>query len=359
MQINYTAHFRERVRRLKLLDGDLKAQQSAKAYYKTRPVKFIEDWMITYDPRNAVTGLPATMPFILWEKQKDFVQWLVDLIHAKEGGEVEKCRDAGATEVACAFTVWAWLFMPGAAIGWGSRKQMYVDRLGDPDSIFEKLRSKIRALPGFLIPEGFDAKKHFNLEKIINPENGNVITGEAGTSIGRGGRKLFYFVDESAHCEKQESIEAALGDNTNTQIHMSSVNGTNLFHKRVKSKATKTFFFDWRDDPRKDQAWYNKRKEDAEDKGVLHIFKQEVDRDYLAAVEGIMINPAWVKAAVDAHKVLGFEASGITQFGCDVSDEGFDTDALVGRKGSVIQHISQWNAKGYHEITAARAFNSG
>jgi hypothetical protein len=49
--------------------------------------------------------------------------------------------------------------------------------------------------------------------------------GEAGDNIGRGGRTLVYFKDESAHYEHPDLIEAALGDNTNVQIDISSVNG--------------------------------------------------------------------------------------------------------------------------------------
>jgi hypothetical protein len=59
-------------------------------------------------------------------------------------------------------------------------------------------------------------------------------TGEAGDNIGRGGRTLGYFKDESAHYEHRDLIEAALGDNTNVQIDISSVNGLgNVFHRPV------------------------------------------------------------------------------------------------------------------------------
>ena len=39
--------------------------------------------------------------------------------------------------------------------------------------------------------------------------------------------------DEAAHYEHPEAIEAALGDNTNVQIDISSVNGAgNVFYRR-------------------------------------------------------------------------------------------------------------------------------
>ena len=130
----------------------------------------------------------------------------------------------------------------------------------------------------------------------------------------------------------------------------------NLFYKRAKSHGGRdNFIFDWRHDPRKGQEWYDQRKEDAEAKGLLHIFSQEVDRDYLAAVQGIMIKPAWLKACIDAHKKLNFEPSGITQAGVDASDEGGDIDAITIRKGSVIIDNHNWNCAGDHDLSAGNA----
>lgn len=352
--VDFAKEFKSRADRIQKMKSNPRLIAGAIEYYRTRPVEFINDWCTTYDPRNAsVKDKPTLMAFKLFPRQEEYVLWLLGRIEGKRGGSVEKCRDAGITEVSTAFSVWAWRFVDGFSIGWGSRKELLVDRIGDPDSIFEKLRNKIKYLPSFFLPKGFNEKDHFNYMKIINPENGNTITGEAGINIGRGGRKSMYFVDESAHMEKQEAVAAALGDNTNCEIHISSVNGMNLFYKRAKANGGRdTFIFDWRHDPRKDQEWYDNRKADSEAKGLLHIFSQEVDRDYLAAVQGIMIKPQWLKACIDAHKKLGFEPSGITQAGVDASDEGGDIDAITVRKGSVIIHNENWNCGGDHDLSA-------
>jgi len=357
MNIDYQKVFQSRLNRLEKVHSSNLMLTGAKEYYRNNPIPFIMHWMLTYDPRNASDEhKPTTLPFILFPRQQDYIEWLQERIKLKKGGCVEKSRDAGITEVSTAFSVWAWLFVDGFSIGWGSRKELLVDRIGDPDAIFEKLRSKIRLLPKCFLPKGFDERKHFNYMKIINPENGNTITGEAGINIGRGGRKSMYFVDESAHCEKQDAIAAALGDNTNVEIHISSVNGQNLFYKRAKANhGEDTFIFDWKDDPRKGQEWYERRRKDAAEKGLAHMFSQEVDRDYLAAVEGIMIKPEWIKACIDADEKLGFEAIGLTQFGTDVSDEGGDIDAIVGRKGSVVNLCESWNCNGDHDYSAGKS----
>lgn len=352
---DYSAIFRSRLDRLSIIKSNPGLIFGAKEYYKTRPVDFINDWMVTYDPRNAAGDKPTTLPFILFPRQVEYVEWLVfDRIPEKKSTTVEKCRDAGITEVSTAVSVWAWIFIDGFSIGWGSRKELLVDRIGDPDSIFEKLRNKVRMLPFVFRPASYD----FSYMKMINRDNGNTITGEAGVNIGRGGRKSIYFVDEFAHCEKQESILAALGDNTNTQVLISSVNGVNTFHNVAKSNNGKdNFIFDWRQDPRKDQNWYDRRREDADSKGLLPMFSQEVDRDYLSAVDGIMIRPEWVRAAIDAHKKLNFTGNGITQFGNDVSDEGGDKDSITGRKGSIVNFCDSWNCGGDHDYSAGHATN--
>jgi hypothetical protein len=42
--------------------------------------------------------------------------------------------------MSCAFATWLWLFYPGSTVGFGSRKEILVDRAGDMQSIFEKIR---------------------------------------------------------------------------------------------------------------------------------------------------------------------------------------------------------------------------
>lgn len=351
----------------------MKIRESAEMYvgavefYRTRPVEFVNHWCVTFDPRNAGADIPTKMPFQLFRRQAELIEFVMACLRAEEGGLVEKCRDMGATWVLCALSVWLWLFWDGASIGWGSRKEMLVDKLGDPDSIFEKLRVLILALPRDFWPREFRPAEHMAYMKIVNPENGATITGEAGDNIGRGGRKLIYFKDESAHYERPEKIEASLGDNTRVQIDISSVNGLgNVFHRRREAGvewkpgqpavagATNVFVMDWRDHPAKSQAWYEARHKKAVNDGLLHIFAQEVDRNYAAAVDNVIIPFEWVRAAIDAHLVLGFDDSGMWGAALDVADGGGDTNALAKRKGVILKSIEEWGERDTG-VTARRA----
>jgi phage terminase large subunit len=353
---DYGKEYARRAKLLGILRTDPKARVTTLAHYRNSPVDFILDWITTYDPRNASRGMPTTMPFCMFPRQIDYVQFLHECVQDEQGGLVEKCRDMGASYVTLAYAVWAWLFMPGTAIGVGSRKEILVDRIGDPDSLLQKVRDMIDMLPRDLFwPKGFKPKDHMPSMKIVNPANGAIISGEAGDNIGRGGRKMIFITDESAHYERPELIEAALADNTNVRIDISSVNGPgNVFHrrrmagevwepgKRMTPGKTRVFIMDWRDHPAKDQAWYDARRQRAEDEGLLHKFAQEVDRDYNSAVEGVLIPSAWVQAAINAHERLDYwEPSGMWVAGQDVADSGGDVNALVIAQGSIVRYTEK------------------
>lgn len=352
---NYNEVFRNRQLRLRKIRQSPYMLRCAKAFYKTRPHEFIEDWVDTFDPRNSgKEGMLTHMPFIMFKRQHKMVSFLLAMLEGEEDGLIEKCRDAGATWICVAFSIWLWLFWDGVSVGWGSRKQELVDKLGVPDSIFEKMRQVIRTLPKEFLPRGFNPKEHLTFMRIINPETGSTIVGEAGDNIGRGGRTRIFFKDESAHYERPELIEASLGDNTRCQIDMSSVNGIgNVFHRKRQAGiewngggahegVTNVFVFDWSDHPAKTKEWYDKRRLKFEREGMLHIFAQEVERDYASSVEGILIHPDWVNAAVDFHLWADIEPTGRHLAGFDVADEGMDKNALVEKKGILLFKASAW-----------------
>jgi phage terminase large subunit len=339
-------------------------------YYRTRPVEFIEDWCQTFDPRNAGTDKPTRLPLILFPRQRDFIEFLHECVKGETGGLVEKSRDMGATWLAVSFSVWLFLFVPGATVGWGSRKEALVDRIGDMSSIFEKIRFQLRSIPRQFWPIKF-GEDNMSFMRIF-AASGESITGESGDDIGRGGRTLVYFKDESAHYEHPESIEAALSDNTRVQIDISSVNGLgNVFHRKregglewepgkpaVRGK-TNVFIMDWSDHPEKTQGWYDEREAKAISDGLLHVFRQEVDRNYAASVEGTVIPAEWVRSAIDAHIALKFEEhDNDDQYaGLDVADGGGDRNAFAKRKGVTLVSIEEWGERDTG-VTARRSIDS-
>jgi len=348
---NYVPEYERRVTLLNNMRSDPQLLAALRVHYSENPIDFILDWLTTYDPRNDGRTLPKTMPFALFPRQIDIIAMFHECYMIRESALVEKCRDAGITMCACAYSVWAWCFVPEITIAFGSRKAEYVDKLSDNKTIFEKLRQMILQLPPEFQPVGFDRRDAFMLNRILNRENGAQITGEGGDSIGRGGRSSIYWVDEAAHLEHPELVEASLGDNTDVRIDISSVNGTgNVFYRRrmagvewepgkvIAPGKTRVFIFDWRDHPAKNQEWYDKRRAKAEDEGLLHVFAQEVDRDYASAVQGVVIPSKWVQACIDAHKACKWpEPSGLRIAAMDVADGGGDVNSQTIKRGYLVE----------------------
>lgn len=324
---------KEKYKSLEEINKSAYNQQIAKAYYKTRPIEFINDWVMTYDPR--LKGVKI-IPMILFERQKDFLSFLDDRYNNSENGICEKSRDSGMSWLAIAWSIHKWIYEDGFSAGFGSRKADFVDKLGDPSSILEKGRMLIRYLPKFFLPNGFKTEVHLAYMKFINPENGSIITGESGDNIGRGGRTSIYFKDESAFYDRPELIEASLVANTDVQIDISTPNGLgNPFHKKAVGGKVKKFTFHWRDDPRKDNTWREKKVDEV---GEI-VFAQEYDIDYAASLPNIVIANRNVMSSIN----LDIEESGDIIAGLDIADDGEDKNAIVIRKGSKVIFIDEWN----------------
>ncbi len=305
-----------------------------RSYYRSNPIDFIEHWCLTYDPKR---GLGMT-PMVLFPKQEEFVHWLQDRITNKESGLVEKCREVGMSWLSLDFAIWAFIFTKDFKAGFGSRKADLVDKLGDVDSIFEKMRMVLAHIPKELLPLGFSLKKDTPYMQIRNPENGNSITGEGGENIGRGGRNSIYFKDESAFYEQPDKIEASLSENTDVQIDISTPNGVgNPFYKKRMSGEIPIFTFRWTDDPRKDQKWYDERVRKL---GSL-IVAREIDISYEASIDNITIPHKWVMSAVNLELEIKPNTPKIGGF--DVAGGGVDKNALSIRQDSTVQSIEQWN----------------
>ena len=291
---NYTTVFREREARLKMIRSD-DAWDQVHSYYRAGNYSdFIEDWLFTYDPRNVNRGLPAYVPFVLFPKQIELVDWMRDHYYGRKGGLVEKSRDMGASWVALAFVLSLFLFEPGVKVSIGSRKEALVDTLGDPDSLMEKVRIMLRLLPDELKPIGYNEQVHARYMKITNPENGSIITGEAGDNIGRGGRSSVYILDEAAFVDNPDRVEAALSQNTDCRFDVSTPNGVgNPFYRKRFGNVIDVITLHWKMDPRKDAKWYAEQCAKLDPRTLA----QEVDLDYESSGEDTVIQAKWVRAS--------------------------------------------------------------
>lgn len=328
-------------------DDDEAVQQAIMERCANDPHYFIESWVWTYDPRRK----PSTIPFALFERQKEFIDWLLDRIELSEDGVVEKSRDAGLSWICIAFALWQFLFVPGSKVTFGSRKKELVDSLGQPDSLFEKFRIAVKNLPSWMRPINMSD----NEMRFVNRENGSTVTGEAGDNMGRGGRSTLYFLDEFAFVKRADTVDAAVGDNSEVKIYVSTPNGpANSFAKKRHSGNFPVFQIHWKQDPRKwhwelegvngtiiqkgtgmgapagaKYPWYEKKKRTTDPIKLA----QEVDIDYNASIDGICIPHAWVLAALN----LPLPEAGVRNAGMDVADGGADDTVFIFRHGPTVK----------------------
>lgn len=349
---DYDPIFTDRIAAIERLRAKPELVPSVLDFYKDNPVAFIMDFGCTFDPRMAEIGKPTMVPFLLFPRQAEFIEWLVAHWRGRSDGLVEKSRDMGVSWLCCAFAVWMWRFHPGTVVGFGSRKEEYVDKLGDPKSLFWKVRAFIGLLPRELRPYGYDEKQHAPHMRIINPENGAAIVGEAGDNIGRGNRTSIYFKDESAFYEHAESIDASLSQTSNCKIDVSTPNGPgNPFYRKRHGGKIDVFTFDWRQDVRKDEEWY-KRQCDILDPVVV---AQEIDRNYEGSIANSYIDGERVDLAMRRGPMEVKPIGGLL-VGIDVARFGDDKTVVTFRRGRVLLKQIAWSKQDLMQ-TAARARN--
>lgn len=340
---DYLSVFKWRFEKLNNLRKNPKNIIAFRQFYKENPIYFINDWGITFDPRNVEKGLPPLMPFLLFPKQEEWILWFLERWKNQEPGITDKSREMGLSWLTIATSCTLCLFNDGVVAGFGSRKEEYVDKKGDPKSLLFKARQFISYLP-LEFNGGFDERKHAPHMRVEFPNTGSVITGESGDGIGRGARTSFYIIDESAWMLRPDLIDASLSQTTNCKIDVSTPRGmNNPFARKRFGGAINVFSFHWREDPRKDQTWYDKTCKDIDNPVII---AQEIDLDYSASIEGIVIPSAWIQASIDAHIKLGITPSGIRKAGLDIADEGKDKNAYCGRYGILVEYLEIWSGKG-------------
>lgn len=292
-------------------------------------IAWINDWVMTYDPR-----LPGdkTVPFDLYDFQGDYIRWLWDRYRGREEGAVEKSRDMGVSWGFIAFATWLMLFHREVSIGLFTYKAHECHKIGDISSLFGKIEAIIRNLP-----EAMRGGTSISLMYANCQRTGSDIAGSSGDHPGRGGRRSIYLLDESAFYVHAEAIYAAVGENSDCVISVSTHKGTDtVFYNKVNSGAIEVFRAPWHLHPLHTKEWYQAKRAKAEAEGLLHVFKREVEMDAGASVDSVVIPSDWVNAASLTEPIRGARIAAL-----DVADEGGDTNALVIFDGNQIIFLEE------------------
>lgn len=292
LQLNRAADAAEN--RLRLFEslkseGDCEAEKQKCAEGQTGTLYWFENYAWTFDPRE--TSPISVIPLIVFPFQTEYIRWLEMLTFLRRSsGLVEKCRDAGATEVTLRWVNKQWLFRPDFSAMILSRKEDMTDSKKNMDTLFEKVRFQMRLTPSWMMPEGFDTSRDMPYMNISNPQNGSSITGEAPTEdVARGGRRSFILSDEYATWQFGGYPQyKALSSTAQTTIFLATPKGK--FNKYADLKFDNLiprFVMDWREHPWKTEAWYKALPFGYGSPPMsAEEIAQEIDRDFEASQPG-------------------------------------------------------------------------
>lgn len=282
--LNIDENKRFRVRTLQKAENDKQLQLVLKEKCKYDSIFFCNTFCWTYDPRKEYPHLP----YILYPKQEELFRYLEDSLKKANTGEkinllIDKPRDVGATYTVMTWILWKVLFDNFSARV-GSRKEDYVDKRGETDTLFYKIDYNLSKLPKWLLP------KESNRANMIyeNMDIGSSVSGEsANPNFGRGGRKSLIVFDELGFWDWAKSSWESAGESTNFRIAMSTppeAGRDAYFHKLLVGEKGKIqrFEFDWKDVPERDERWYEMQKETKSQEE----FAREVLKSYEGTTEG-------------------------------------------------------------------------
>ncbi len=185
---------------LRQCESDLAFRKQIITLCVSNVLYFIDLFCYTKDPRRPIGE--DIYPFICYPYQRDAILNIQAHIDTGHDLLIEKSRDMGASWMILYVFLHKWLFEPGSDFRVGSRKEEYVDKINDIDTLIEKVRFTIKRLPLWMLPEGFDYDKHLGFMRIVNPENNNTIIGEsANPHFSSGGRRKAILMDEFSKWE--------------------------------------------------------------------------------------------------------------------------------------------------------------
>lgn len=196
------------------------------------------------------------IPLITYPYQDDGLDVMIDSLEESFDVQVEKSRQMGASWLFSTLIQYCWRFWSGQNFLMLSRSDEYVDKSDEPKSLFWKIDFIHQNLPAWMMPVGWDAKKHRKVKRITNPENQNAIVGEATTEdSGRGGTFSAILHDEFAACDVGMGILKSTRSATGTRWFNSTPKGTGNAHYRIvqlsrqNPKQVRPLRFHWSDHP--------------------------------------------------------------------------------------------------------------
>lgn len=173
----------------------------------------------TFQPKREQSA-HKHLPFITWPVQDECIE---EVIHSiRYGGDllIDKSREMGATWIMLGCFFNDWLLVPDSTFLVTSRKEEYVWKKGNPDTLYWKLEYMLGRLPNWITPKFTISERHLE-----NNDNHSVIDGEStNADVGAGGRRQAVLCDEFARVAPSDAntIQETLSDTTPARIFNST-----------------------------------------------------------------------------------------------------------------------------------------
>lgn len=212
---------------------------------------YVNAFCWTYDPRLKV----STVPFITYPYQDESILKVNESIATGEDLLIAKSRDMGASWLILTAFQHRWRFMHGQSFLVVSRNEDYVDKAGNPKSLFWKFDFLHKNMPGWMLPNLTRTRL-----RLSNDDNGSSIDGESTTGdVARGDRRTAIMLDEFAAFESNDGYRAlsATRDATRCRIFNSTPNGSaNAFYDLAQKPDIKQIRMHWSQHPVKADGLY-------------------------------------------------------------------------------------------------------
>lgn len=256
---------------------------------KDDPIWYIDTFLFTYNPK--LKSCPIR-PFILYDFQEDAIKRILRAI-GHEDILIEKSRDMGASWINLTCFEYLWHFHAYQSFLMGSRKEEYVDKSGDPKSLFWKILFILKKQPGWLRPRYRHTKLHLE-----NLDNGSTIDGEStNQDFATGDRRTAVLLDEFSLVEDGQKILTATRDVTDCRVFNATPKGARgayYSQKRAieKSRPDCIIRMHWSQHPVKAQGLYTTVD------GKIEILDKNYDwkRHYPKGYEFILDEPGKLRA---------------------------------------------------------------
>jgi hypothetical protein len=253
-------------------DASAEKRAAAIALCKKDILSFFQYWLWTFDPRQAEKDIQ----FVPWPYQEKFITELNSDIEKGISQLTEKSRDMGVTWMVLAVFLYRFLFFNESFLV-GSRKEELVDKIGDMDAHFERIRYMLDKLPNWMLEACEFDRKNDNYMKLYKANGASIIGESMNQDFSRQGRYKAILLDEFAFVERAVNVWRACGDSAPCKVVISTPNGSNnQFAVLRKSGKIKVITIHWKLHPFKDDEWYSRQVSDRSDKDIA----QEIDINY-------------------------------------------------------------------------------